>query len=99
MKIQVIQTILCSILLITVDVLALNDHVQLTAMRFHYHYEEQKTRLVLEFSKKVNYIEKKGSARVTVQIFDLVIPSQIKPNIQIDIQFSVLLSSLPQPKV
>ena len=85
MKIQVIQTILCSILLITVDVLALNDHVQLTAMRFHYHYEEQKTRLVLEFSEKVNYIEKKGSNQIALQIFDLVIPFQIKPSIQISI--------------
>ena len=85
MKIQVIQTILCSILLITVDVLALNDHAQLTAMRFHYHYEEQKTRLVLEFSEKVNYIEKKGSNQIALQIFDLVIPFQIKPSIQISI--------------
>lgn len=85
MKIQVIQTILCSILLITIDVLALSDHVQLTAMRFHYHYEEQKTRLVLEFSEKVNYIEKKGPNQIALQIFDLVIPSQIKPSIQISI--------------
>ena len=69
MKIQVIQTILCSILLITVDVLALNDHAQLTAMRFHYHYEEQKTRLVLEFSEKVNYIEKKGSSGILIFFF------------------------------
>ena len=90
MKTQILQKILCGILLITTDVLALDEYTQLIDMRFHYHYEEQKTRLVLEFSKKVNYIEKKGSAQVTVQIFDLVIPSQIKPNIQIDISNPIL---------
>ena len=90
MKAQILQKILCGILLITTDVLALDEYTQLIAMRFHYHYEEQKTRLVLEFSKKVNYIEKKGSAQVTLQIFDLVIPSQIKPNIQIDISNPIL---------
>ena len=84
MKIQVIQIISYGILLITVDVLALIDHAQLTAMRFHYHYEEKKTRLVLEFSEKVNYIEKKGPNQVTLQIFDLVISPQIEPSIQIN---------------
>ena len=77
-----------------VDVLASIDHAQLTAMRFHYHYKEQKTRLVLEFSEKINYIEKKGSNQVTLQIFDLVVPPQIKPSIQINIFNPILKKNM-----
>ena len=49
---------------------ALAKPAQLIDIRSHYHYEDQKTRIVLEFNQKVDYDNNVDSDQITLQIPD-----------------------------
>jgi len=54
---------------------------QLIDIRSHYHYVDQKTRIVLEFNQKVDYKENVDSDRITLHMLDVVAVPEVKSKI------------------
>ena len=60
---------------------ALAELGQLIDIRSHYHYGDQKTRIVLEFNQKVDYKENVNSDRITLHMLDVVAVPEVKSKI------------------
>ena len=62
---------------------ALAELVKLIDIRSHYHYGDQKTRIVLEFNQKVDYKENVNSDRITLHMLDVVAVPEVKSKIAV----------------
>ena len=62
---------------------ALAELVKLIDIRSHYHYRDQKTRIVLEFNQKVDYKENVNSDRITLHMLDVVAVPEVKSKIAV----------------
>ena len=62
---------------------ALAELGQLIDIRSHYHYVDQKTRIVLEFNQKVDYKENVNSDRITLHMLDVVAVPEVKSKIAV----------------
>ena len=62
---------------------ALAELGQLIDIRSHYHYGDQKTRIVLEFNQKVDYKENVNSDRITLHMLDVVAVPEVKSKIAV----------------
>ncbi|MEC7868195.1 MAG: TolC family protein, partial [Candidatus Poribacteria bacterium] len=62
---------------------ALAELGQLIDIRSHYHYVDQKTRIVLEFNQKVDYRENVNSDRITLHMLDVVAVPEVKSKIAV----------------
>ena len=62
---------------------ALAELAQLIDIRFHYHYEDRKTRIVLEFNQDVNYKENVNSDHTTLHILNTVAIPKVKSKIAV----------------
>lgn len=73
---------------------ALAKPAQLIDIRSHYHYEDQKTRIVLEFNQKVDYDKNVDSDQITLQIPDTVAVSKVKSKISVDASNPILAEKI-----
>ena len=73
---------------------ALAQLAQLIDIRSHYHYKEQKTRIALEFSQKVDYKENVNSDRITLYMPDTVATSKVKSKIAVDTSDPILAKKI-----
>ena len=62
---------------------ALAELGELIDIRSHYHYVDQKTRIVLEFNQKVDYKENVNSDRITLHMLDVVAVPEVKSKIAV----------------
>ena len=62
---------------------ALAELVKLIDIRSHYHYGDQKTRIVLEFNQKVDYTENVNSDHITLHMLDVVAVPEVKSKIAV----------------
>ena len=62
---------------------ALAELVKLIDIRSHYHYGDQKTRIVLEFNQKVDYKYNVNSDRITLHMLDVVAVPEVKSKIAV----------------
>ena len=60
---------------------ALAELAQLIDIRYHYHYEDRKTRIVLEFNQNVNYKENVKSDHTTLHILNTVAIPKVKSKV------------------
>ena len=62
---------------------ALAELGQLIDIRSHYHYGDQKTRIVLEFNQKIDYKKNVNSDRITLHMLDVVAVPEVKSKIAV----------------